>query len=63
MSRHYKILFNSISKQKLPQKLQVILGFVVLCDDRNNRATKRIFNTTPEGKGETGRPELRWGIA
>jgi hypothetical protein len=28
----------------------------------NNRITKRMFNTRSEGKRETGRPKLRWGI-
>jgi hypothetical protein len=27
----------------------------------NNRITKRMFNTSPEGKRGTGRPKLRWG--
>jgi hypothetical protein len=26
----------------------------------NNRITKRMFNTRPEGKGGTGRPKLKW---
>jgi hypothetical protein len=28
----------------------------------NNRITKIMFNTSPEGKMGTGRPKLRWGI-
>jgi hypothetical protein len=35
-------------------------GHVMRMD--NNRITKRIFNTRPEGKRGTGRPKLRWGI-
>jgi hypothetical protein len=27
----------------------------------NNRITKRMFNTRPEGKRGCGRPKLRWG--
>jgi hypothetical protein len=27
----------------------------------NNWTTKRMFDTRPEGKRGTGRPELRWG--
>jgi hypothetical protein len=27
----------------------------------NNRITKRMFNTRPEGKRGTGRLKLRWG--
>jgi hypothetical protein len=28
----------------------------------NNRIIKRMLNTRSEGKRETGRPKLRWGI-
>jgi hypothetical protein len=35
-------------------------GHVMRMD--NNRITKRMFNTSPEGKMGTGRPKLRWGI-
>jgi hypothetical protein len=34
-------------------------GHVMRMD--NNRITKRMFNTRPEGKIGTGRPKLRWG--
>jgi hypothetical protein len=34
-------------------------GYVMRMD--NNRITKRMFNTRPEGKRGTGRPKLRWG--
>jgi hypothetical protein len=27
----------------------------------NNRITKRMFNTRPEGRRGSGRPKLRWG--
>jgi hypothetical protein len=27
----------------------------------NNRITKRIFNTRPEGRKGTGKTKLRWG--
>jgi hypothetical protein len=26
----------------------------------NSQITRRMLNTRPEGKGETGRPKLRW---
>jgi hypothetical protein len=29
----------------------------------NNRTTKRMFDTRPEGKIGIGRPKLRWGVA
>jgi hypothetical protein len=31
-------------------------GYVMTMD--NNRITKRMFNTMPEGKRETGRPKM-----
>jgi hypothetical protein len=36
-------------------------GHVVQRD--NNRITKRVFNTRPEGKRDIERPKLSWGIA
>jgi hypothetical protein len=36
-----------------------LAGHVMLMD--NNRITKRMFNTRPEGKRRAGRPKLRWG--